>query len=207
VAEGDERLLRVHFDWLDAAERTRSTVRLVSDQLRRFHDDKVWLENKRIVELLSGIESKALRIRDIAAPPISTQLAASAVTVVLPRERPLFRPARPTALESVPVEAGEDGLDTTSLLSQRSVDRDELARRVRSKLGGRDNVGLGEVVAGEPLDQGLAELIGYLSLSEPGLAVYFDEERTEEMEWSSDDGGRVAELPRVTLGRNRQAPT
>jgi hypothetical protein len=70
VAEGDERLLRVHFDWLDAAERTRSTVRLVSDQLRRFHDDKVWLENKRIVELLRGIESKALRIRDIAAREI-----------------------------------------------------------------------------------------------------------------------------------------
>ena len=207
VAEGDERLMRVHFDWLDAAERTQSTVRLLSDQLRRFLDDKVWLENKRIVELLRDIESKALRIRDIVAPPITTELSASAVTVVLPTERPLFRPARPTALEPASMEQGEDGLDTSSLLDQRSVDRDELARRVRSKLGARDHIGLGEVVAGKPLEQGLAELIGYLSLTEPGLAVLFDEERTEEIGWTSDDGDRVAELPRVTFGRDRQAPS
>lgn len=202
VAEGDERLMRVHFDWLDAAERTQSTVRLLSDQLRRFLDDKVWLENKRIVELLRSIESKALRIRDIATPPITTELAASAVAVVLPMERPMFRPARPTALEPASMERGEDSLDTSSLLDQQSVDRDELARRVRSTLGGRDHVGLGEVVAGEPLEQGLAELIGYLSLTEPGLAVLFDEERTEEIGWASNDGNRVAELPRVTFGRD-----
>ena len=121
--------MRVHFDWLDAAERTQSTVRLLSDQLRRFLDDKVWLENKRIVELLRGIESKALRIRDIATPPVTTELEASAVTVVLPLERPLFRPARPTDLEVVSMERGEDDLDTSSLLDLRSVDRDELGRR------------------------------------------------------------------------------
>ena len=114
VGEADERLMRVHFDWLDAAERTQATVRLLSDQLRRFLDDKVWLENKRIVELLRGIESKALRIRDIAAPPITTEMAAGAVTVVLPMERPLFRPVRPTVLESASMERGEDGLDTSS---------------------------------------------------------------------------------------------
>lgn len=207
VTETDERLMRVHFDWLDAAERTQSTVRLLSDQLRRFLDDKVWLENKRIVELLHGIESKALRIRDIAAPPITTELAASAVTVVLPMERPLFRPARPTVLEPASMERGEDGLDTSSLLDQQSVDRDELARRVRSTLGGRNNVGLSEVVEGQPLEQGLAELIGYLSLAEPGLTVFFEEGRTEEIGWLSDDGDRVAELPRVIFGRDRQAPS
>ena len=78
---------------------------------------------------------------------------------------------------------------------------------MRSSLGGRDQVGLGEVVAGEPLEQGLAELIGYLSLTEPGLAVLFDEERTEEIGWSSDDVDRVAELPRVAFGRDRRAPS
>ena len=39
--ERDPRLRKVHHDWLDAAERTQTTVRQLSEQLRRFLDDQV----------------------------------------------------------------------------------------------------------------------------------------------------------------------
>ena len=55
---------RIHFDWIDASERTQATVRLLSDQLRRFLDDQVWLENRRVFDLLRSIEAKALRVRN-----------------------------------------------------------------------------------------------------------------------------------------------
>ena len=62
------------------------------------------------------------------------------------------------------------------------VDRDLLAAtRAGTSLGPRDQVGLAEVVADDPLEQGLAELVGYLSLAEPGLAVIFDEDRREQI--------------------------
>jgi hypothetical protein len=66
-------------------------------------------------------------------------------------------------------------------------------------------VGLSQVVAGQPLEQGLAELIGYLSLDEPGLSVIFDEERREHIGWSVDEGEtqRVADLPQVAFSRER----
>src|SRR3954447_10174291 len=47
----DARMSHVHYDWLEAGERTQATVRLLSEQLRRFLDDQVWLENRRVVEL------------------------------------------------------------------------------------------------------------------------------------------------------------
>jgi hypothetical protein len=56
------------------------------------------------------------------------------------------------------------------------------------------------------LEQGLAELIGYLSLREPGFAVVFDEERRERIEWCAEDVDRIAELPRVNFTRARPAP-
>ncbi|MBN1278591.1 MAG: DUF3375 domain-containing protein, partial [Chlorobiaceae bacterium] len=56
----DSRLRRVHYDWLEAGEHTQRTVARLSEQLRRFLDDKAWLENRRIMDILRGIETRAL---------------------------------------------------------------------------------------------------------------------------------------------------
>jgi flagellar motility protein MotE (MotC chaperone) len=63
----DPRARRAHHDWYDAAERTQAVVRSLSEQLRRFLDDQVWLENRRVLELVRQIEASALALR--AAPP------------------------------------------------------------------------------------------------------------------------------------------
>jgi hypothetical protein len=57
------------------------------------------------------------------------------------------------------------------------------------------------------LEQGLAELIGYLSLDEPGIQVIFDEEHRERVGWTADGSERVAELPRLTFSRKRSEET
>lgn len=62
----DRRLLRVHYDWLQAGEVAQRTVARLSEQLRRYLDDKAWLENRRIMQLIREIEQTALSIRDRA---------------------------------------------------------------------------------------------------------------------------------------------
>jgi hypothetical protein len=64
-------------------------------------------------------------------------------------------------------------------------------------------VGLSDVVSGDPLEQGLAELVGYLSLQEPGLVVVFDEERRDQIRWNAGEVERVADLPAVSFSRDR----
>ncbi|BBP04700.1 hypothetical protein TPL01_30260 [Sulfuriferula plumbiphila] len=61
----DTRTRRVHYDWLEAGEHTQRTVAQISQQLRRFLDDQAWLENRRIMDILHGIEAKALALRDL----------------------------------------------------------------------------------------------------------------------------------------------
>lgn len=90
LAHQDERLARVHFDWLDD----------------------------------------------------------TAVSVNLPTERPLCRRSRATPIDSTSIRAGREDFDSSPLLNQRYVDREELAQRVRAALSRRDQVGLREVVAG-----------------------------------------------------------
>jgi len=216
------RLRRVHYDWLDAGERTQATVRTLSEQLRRFLDDQVWLENRRVMDILRGVEAKALAARDVAlrpgaGDPPGMAVDAVAPEVVLPTERPLFAP-RPTArLDSDHVEAGDDDFEVDALYDQVHVDPERLARTVRATLstpGGPGEVALADLLAEAPLEHGLAELVTYLSLDDPRFVVVHDDERTDEVRWEgeapagpvADDGApepvvRVARLPRVTYAR------
>lgn len=209
IGDQDERLAHVHFDWIDACERTQVTVRMLSEQLRRFLDDQVWLENRRVFELLRGIESKALALREIRPPVLSMEIDDSAPTITLPMERPLHRPHREVAIEATDLSAGSEDFDSDALVTQMHIDRARLAATVWEHLGPRDQVGLNRVLDDRPLQQGLAELVGYLSLTEPGLTVVFDPDERDRVSWSADDEtlDRVAELPRVSFARDRTRET
>lgn len=195
---GHRRLRRIHYDWLDAGERTQATVRTLSEQLRRFLDDQVWLENRRVMDILRGIEAKALAARDVGrgavrTPPGTTTagppgmvIDAVAPEVVLPTERPLFTPRPSARLDSDHVEEGDEDFEVAALYEQVHVDPERLARTVRdvlSRPGGRSQVSLGELVRDAPLEHGLAELVSYLSLDDPRFAVVHDDEATDEVSW------------------------
>lgn len=190
------RLRRIHYDWLDAGERTQSTVRVLSEQLRRFLDDQVWLENRRVIDVLRSIESRALALRDTPdrlrlgaadTGPLATTMDATSVDVHLPTERPLYRPQHQEPLASEGVTAGVADFDASALFTQVHVDPDRLSRTVRDALRRRGQVSLAQLVEENPLEQGLAELVTYLSLDDPRFAVVHDPAHTDEVRWVVDD--------------------
>ena len=205
IAELDPRLARTHFDWIDASERTQRTVRQLSEQLRRFLDDQVWLENRRVFELLSSIERNALKIRS-EGTDIGMSIDGTKVSISLPFERPLFRPSRTSDLDDAVVEVGESEIDFDVLDAHSVVDRAALLERVQRNLGTRSHIRLADVIDNAPLEQGLAELVGYFSLDDPGFDVVFDADARAVVRWRDEDTSRVADLPDVTFTR-RAGPT
>ncbi len=141
------RLGHVHFDWIDAGQRTQGTVRLLSEQLRRFLDDQVWLENRRVFDLLRSIESRALDLREESMSALRTELPDTGASISLPFERPLYAPPTPVVLRSDGVEAGREDFDAGMLLDQVHLDLEELSRTVRYALAAQRQVDLDEVVA------------------------------------------------------------
>ena len=202
----DVRTRRVHYDWLEAGEHTQRTVRLLSQQLRRFLDDRAWLENRRIMDLLHGIEAKALAVRD--TPPAGTFMhqAGTAADIRLPMERPLYRPPAKPLIADVEIESGDAELDAAALFSQVVVDRAKLERQIRRALQDRSQVTLREVCERHPLEQGLAELVAYLQLAGEGFEATVDETVVESVSWQgtgADDSPvlRRARVPRVIFVR------
>jgi len=206
ISEADPRLRHINYDWLDAAERTQATVRQLSEQLRRFLDDQVWSENRRVMDILHSIESRALKLREQRHVTVTTELDAASPAIVLPMERPLYAPVRKTPIDSGSVLPADTQADPAVLFEQVYVDLGPLRRSVLRALYRGPQVGLTELVREQPLRLGLAELVAYLSLTDESFRVVFDETRAEQIRWHDTDGReRAATLPRVTFARTGSA--
>lgn len=200
----DARICRIHYDWLEAGEHTQRTIALLSRQLRRFLDDQAWLENRRIMEILRGIESKSLILRD--AQPSARDfmtLDDTACTIEPPMERPLHRPISRTRLEEAVLEAGGDDLDASLLFSQVVIDREQIRMNIRRELQSHSQMTLGDFCKRYPLQQGLAELVACMQIAEE-MEGTVDESADELIGWCVvDEEGhehqRQARLPRVIL--------
>ena len=188
IGEPDPRLRHIHYDWLDAGERTQSTVRLLSEQLRRFLDDQVWLENRRVMDILKSIEGHALKLRGQPASAVTMEMDAAAPDVALPFERPMYRPKAKVRI-SGDLPRGPEDVDVSLLFEQTHVDPARLAGIVRSALRGRSQTGLAPLLAEHPVRDGLAEVVTYLALTDPAFRVVFDEEAREQVSWTGTGTG------------------
>jgi hypothetical protein len=202
----DARTRRVHYDWLEAGEQAQRTVAQLSQQLRRFLDDQAWLENRRIMDILHGIETKTLALRELSPAGDVTSIAKSAADIELPLERPLYTPALRTLIAAIELESGDADVDATVLYAQVVVDSAQLARHIRQSLQDRSQVTLRELTESQPLRHGLAELVAYLQLGSETFRTVVDEDRPEIIAWeaAAADGAVVrkdARLPRVIFVR------
>ena len=199
----DKRLRRVHYDWLQAGEHAQRMVALLSQQLRRFLDDQAWLENRRIMDLLHGIEAKALHLRGTPPPGAAHHINALAASLELPMERPLYSAPVKTSLSNLKVETGDAALDVDVLFSQIRVDKAALSSHIRQSLQTRPQVSLVELLQSRPLQQGLGELVAYLQLASVAAQSVVDDDTLETVSWTATDGAvRSAKMPRVIFLRN-----
>lgn len=203
----DARTRRIHYDWLAAGEQTQRTVSQLSRQLRRFLDDKAWLENRRIMEILHDVESHAMALRGARLPEACMTIAGTAADIQLPMERPLYAPAVRARLDDQVAAAGGVEVDTSALFSQFVIDRARLTRNISLALQQRSQITLRELCEEQPVQQGLAELLAYLQLADDDHATMVDESISDTVRWTAVDSGgveclREARLPRIIFVRH-----
>lgn len=199
--EPDERLRRIHYDWLAAGEATQRTVARLSEQLRRYLDDKAWLEDKRIMTVIREVEQHALAVRH-QPPALSLSIDEPAPRVELAMERRLFTPPVRPVVESDTLAVGEETVATDALFEQAYVDRQRLQANIRHALQTRDQISLAALLDTYPLEQGLAELITYVSLATDDADAAIDSDREQAVTWTDANGvPRRARLPLILFTR------
>lgn len=203
AVEHDHRVRSIHHDWAEAAERAQGTVRQISEQLRRFLDDQVWLENRRVLELVRAVEANALELR--ADPPeIGLEVDEPGIDISLPFERPLYSPPPASEVESLIPPAVDADLEADLLFNQTSIDSARLAANIRSLLPEHSTALLSDIIAMYPIEQGAAELVGYLALADDDIEVEMDDSDETLLEINDPedpDHGRRIRLAKVTVKR------
>jgi hypothetical protein len=199
----DRRILRVHYDWLDAGEVAQRTVARLSEQLRRYLDDQAWAEDRRVMQLIRQIEQRALAVR--ADPPKDGFATVDGLSpdLELPMDRPLFTPPLRPELRSGALEEGEAAMASDPLFEQFFVDRAALQANIRRALQARAQISLADLLAQFPLRKGLSELVAYLKIAsdEPGTTI-IDSDEVQHLEWVDAEGRRKrAAVPRIIFTR------
>jgi hypothetical protein len=168
VADIDSSLFlaKMRVNLLDAGDKVHQTQSQLSAQLRKFLDDKSYLENKRIATMIGNIEKQAVKLRDTL--PLNTPTGTlDAIKVDMPStmSRALYRVTKTPHLEMETLALGEADVDMSLLHEQHYVDPLVLRDHIRSALQHRSQITLAELCELFPPEQGLAEIMTYLHMA------------------------------------------
>ena len=164
--EKDSLLSSLKYRLMDAGEKVQRTTGPLAEHLRRFLEDQVWLENKRIMELIRSIEKSAVELRKNPPPSAGfTILEDLRPSIDLPMARGLFVPLREALIGNVDLLEGEAGFENDAIYEIHYVDEEELKRRIQQALEENSQVSLADICASFPIKKGLSELLVYLNIA------------------------------------------
>lgn len=199
----DPFLFDIQYHLLDAGEKVYDTNLLLTEQLGRYLDEQAYLENKRIMDLIRGIEKKAVDIRK--NPPKNR--AFTFMNTLKPKidftmARPLFVPPKTPVVKLSGLKQGEANLDLDALYNQVHVDVKQLTLNIQTALEISSQVSLSEIVEKFPVKDGLAELLAYLNLAFNNKKAMVNDIQTEVIFYQTKNGTfKEALMPEVIFTR------
>ncbi len=198
-----EFLRQIRYRLLEAGEKVFLTNNLLVEQLRKYLDDQAWLENRRIMGLIQGIERRAVALRQQAPDERRfAELEEPRPALDLVMARGLYRPPLRVPLEELDLREGQAEVAVDALFRQAHVDEAVLRANIRRLLQRESQVSLARVLQRFPLRQGLAELVAYLTLASRDPKALVDAAEEERVELCDANGRRrLARLPKVVFVR------
>ncbi len=154
---------------IEAGNKVYVVNNILNGQLSKYLADQGRAENKRISELVTQIEKRALNLREQDLPRNFFALDHLKPHIGLPLNRPLFSVPETTPLTTPEAHQNEETPQAETLnklFDSHYVDETELLDFIERTLLDKEQVSLEEILRLRPLSKGLAELITYLKIAE-----------------------------------------
>jgi len=201
-ADKDRQLANFKYDLVVSAHQVQIMVNRLIEQLRRFIDERAWLENRRVLELIGSIEKRTLALKHYPKNRDFMTVARPGIDVAMPFEKRMFEPQE---IGSFNAELREETIDldiTEALFDKFWVDETQLHRNIIELLQHHSQISLKEIVDAYPVCKGVAEIVGYLSLATTLSIGYINESAKEELEVEDVDGRKlVVRVPKILFIR------
>ena len=200
LAQQDLFLRKLKFYLHQAGRKVVETNHLLAEKINRILAQGTVRERRRVRELIGEI--RRLALRNVDRPPELDffQWMETVPELSIVMDRPLTTAQRETVFE-LPEADGErlEDADLSSLFDRFFVDPRLLRARVDAMLAGADRgqVTLREVVEHHPVEKGLAEIVGYLSLASTMERAMISESESDALRYQRDGKEVRVEVPRV----------
>lgn len=199
----DRWLADYRFHLSEAGEKVQRTAAQLVEQLRRFLDSQMWLENKRIAELIRDIEKQSFALRHNPPKEIDfTTLPEPKIDIAIPFTRSLFSPPRKIRMTDAAPLLGESEFPADALFNQHYVDEGMLRNQIAQMLSEKGQAALSEIVEKYPVMRGIAEIISYINLADREEKCTINEIQRQQIPWRDAEGRqRYADVPLVIFTR------
>ncbi len=200
----DEFIDRLKVNLIESGDKVNKTNHRLIEQLRRYLDDRAYLENKRIIEIINEIKALAIRVKDSLPKSRDFFAIDDKPSIELIMERPLWDIPKSPELRDVDIALGTaDGLDTDLLYKQLHIDPEELRAKIRERLKAETQVTLRQLTDVYPIEKGLAEIIALLNIASKDRKALINEEVLESILVSNKETDKRFEInvPQVIFCR------
>ncbi len=203
--DSDKKLQNVKYNLLQSGEKIYNVSAKLIEQLRRFLDDRVWIENRRILELSKAIEKNAIEVKETTPTKRDFMLMkGDRVTLELPFSRSLYTIKQESEFKKELQELDIE-IDLESFYHQFFIDEQELKRNIAHTLLHQPQCSIADIVKKFPLKKGVAELVGYISIAKNSQDTIINAKLTEKILTSDEEGAqKLVQIPKILFVKGTQ---
>lgn len=187
----------------EAGAKVYNTYNLIAEQLSKYLDNQVYLENKRINELIQSIEKKIIANKgEWWNRNLISYINDFKPSFELNMSRQLFNVPKNPLIDSGNISYGNPDFSLEKLFQQYFIDELKLHSQVKQLLEKSAQVSLEEVIQHYPLEHGLAEIITYLHIAAKYESSIIDSSLSSEIAWKSENNvTKHLKLPKIIFLR------
>lgn len=201
--DDSHKLKDLKFSLLKSCEKVYGVSSKLIEQLRRFLDDRLWIENKRILELCSNIEKSAIEIKD-EMPNEKNFMPIDGCKVEL--DSIFFKSLyTPKIKQEFNKELKEQDIELSmsSFYDLFFIDEELLSQNIQKVLLKTPQTTLAKIAKEFAIKKGIAELVGYISIAKNSQSVVVDESKSELITIVDSDGvQKKVSVPKIIFVRD-----
>ena len=163
--DNQKRLKTLKYDLLNNATKITKVSSKLMEQLRRFLDDRVWVENKKIFDFCKSIEKSAMDIQK-DAPNVRKVMTLSNTKVQVNSvfERSLYNIKEDKVFKNE-LKDTDIKIDIDKIYDIFYIDEEKLKSNINYFLQKDTQITLEQIIKKFPILKGVAELISYISIA------------------------------------------
>jgi len=197
-------LKTLKYDLLSNATKITKVSSKLIEQLRRFLDDRVWIENKKIFDFCKSIEKNAIDIKS-SPPKIKkvTILQETKVNINSVFEKSLYKIKKEKYFTNE-IKKDSTEIDLGGFYDIFFVDEERLKSNINYFLQIQPQVSLQEILEKFPISKGIAELVSYISIAKNSQNTNIDKQQTIKL--NIKDGSAVSKiisLPKIIFTKGK----